>query len=133
MVASRSGSDDKEVEYLDVLLRVTAEGLKTTVFHKVDFFSFPVVLLTFPDSLIPYHLGSQIFVGQVLRYMRICSHVDDCIGKICKTATQLIDRGYRRHDLQVNIERMLLKHPILLAKFGFLYPRQLLSSCICFS
>ena len=40
-----------------------------------------VILLTFPDSLIPYKMGLNFFAGQVVRYDRICSHFKDFIDK----------------------------------------------------
>ena len=94
LIADRNGSLDKNVVYLDVRLEINKEGLKTTVYHKVDDFDFPVVLLTFPTSCIPYNMGLYIFAGQVLRYCRICSHLNDLIHKTNKTLNILSDRGY---------------------------------------
>ena len=77
--ASRSGKDNKNVEYLDIKIQITNTSTVTSVFHKVDNFSFPVTLLTFPQNTMPYKTGIKVFAGQVLRYARICSLKDDFI------------------------------------------------------
>ena len=53
LIAERNGSNDKSTEYLDVKIDIVLDRVHTSVYHKVDNFPFPVVLLTFPDSLIP--------------------------------------------------------------------------------
>ena len=118
LIAERSGSDDKAVEYLDMNLKINNSGLHTSVFHKVDNFKFPVILLTFPNSLIPYNMGLNVFAGQVIRYARICSNFDDFIVKTSNTVSLLISRGYSRHKLQHYMEKSLHKNGHLLHKFG---------------
>ena len=81
LIAEGSGSNDQTVDYLDVRVSVSFEGIRTSVFRKVDDFNFPVVLLTFPNSLILLEMGGRVFAGQVLRYDRICSRVEDFIEK----------------------------------------------------
>ena len=57
LVADRSGVYHKSVDYLDVKLEVCQDGLHSSVYHKVDAFSFDVVLFTFPESLLPCRLA----------------------------------------------------------------------------
>ena len=92
LIAERSGSNDKYVDYLDVKVEVDAV-LLTCVFHKVDNFNFPVILLTFPESLIPSYLGYCVFAGQVLRYLRICSHLDDFWTRLSELCVYLQIEG----------------------------------------
>ena len=129
---NRNGVDNKLVEYLDVSVSVTPSGISTSVFHKVDSFPFPVILLTFPDSLIPYRMGVNVFAGQVIRYMRICSNINDLIKKVNKTVNSLSSRGYRTVDLQVSMENLVNRYPLLLAKFGLFRSRQLTNLCDSF-
>ena len=77
--ANRSGADNKNVEYLDINIQITNSDTVTSVFHKVDNFSFPVTLLTFPQNTMPYKTGIRVFAGQVLRYARICSIKEDFV------------------------------------------------------
>ena len=126
LIAERSGSNDKNVDYLDVKIDI-GTVLRTSVFHKVDHFNFPVILLTFPESLIPSYLGYCVFAGQVLRYLRICSHLDDFLEKTKRTMQLLTDRKYDPAHLKYQMEKMLSKNSALLHKFDMFSARQISS------
>ena len=127
LIAERNGDDDKNADYLDVKINI-GKVLHTSVFHKVDNFSFPVILLTFPESLIPTHLGYHVFAGQVLRYLRICSHLEDFIIKTKRTRDLLINRGYNPAYLKFQMEKILTKNSSLLHKFNLFSARQISAS-----
>ena len=50
LITNSSGNDCTVTTYLVVLVRVGQNVFSTRVYHKVDDFSFPVVLHTFPGS-----------------------------------------------------------------------------------
>ena len=50
LVAERIGENDKLVEYLDALLKITEQGSQTSAYQKVDNLNFLVILFTFPNS-----------------------------------------------------------------------------------
>ena len=127
-MADRNGDNDKVAVYLDVKLH-NSEEMRTTLYHKVEYFDFPVVLLTFPDSAIPYDMGINVFAGQVLRYCRICSHLPDLISRINKTLWMMSSRGYCKIKMKMCTEKILSKHSDVLVKFGFFSARQLTSKC----
>ena len=127
LIAERNGTNDKLVDYLDVKVSIIDQQLNTSVFHKVDDFKFPVILLTFPNSMIPYRMGLNVYAGQVIRYMRICSNIDDFIDKTNRTTSLLISRGYLKEDLQYYLEKFLSKNSSLLNKFGLFSARQVSS------
>ena len=127
--ASRSGYDNKQVDYLDVKLKIGEHMIETSVYHKIDDFDFPVTLLTFPDNNMPYKLGIRVFAGQVIRYGRICSHIKDFINKTSKTLHILESRGYDKKLLRLETEKALHKHSSLLHKFGLFAARQLFDLC----
>ena len=95
MIAERNGNNNTSVEYLDVKLNICNDGLHTSVFHKVEQSSFNVISFTFPESLLPYCMGANVFAGQVLRYLRIhvCSHLDYAVIKIKSTYQVFVNRG----------------------------------------
>ena len=129
LIAERNGNNDKCVSYLDVNINVFHDGVHSSVYHKVDDFPFNVVLFTFPESLLPSFMGSTIFAGQVLRYMRICSHLSYVVHKVKITCQLFISRGYLLYDLRRNMEKLLQKNFSLLLKFGLFSSRQLSVHC----
>ena len=68
LIANRSGNDCTVAAYLDVLVRVGKNGFSTSVYHKVDDFSFPVVLYIFPGGNVPIKMGYNVFSSQLLRF-----------------------------------------------------------------
>lgn len=110
-------------------LDLCADGLHTSVFHKVEHFAFDVILFTFPESLLPCYMGASIFAGQVLRYLRICSHLQYAVVKIKGTHQVFVNRGYKACKLVKCMERLLRKHIFILFKFGLHSPRQLSVLC----
>ena len=81
LIANRSGNDCAVVPYLDVLVRVGQNGFRTSVYHKVDDISFPVVLYTFPGSNEPIKIGYNVFSSQILRFTIIFSVKDDFVER----------------------------------------------------
>ena len=67
LIAKRSGNDCSVDVYLDVLVRDGQNGFSTSVYHKVDDFSFPVILDTFPGDNVPFKMGDNVFSSEYLR------------------------------------------------------------------
>ena len=79
LIVNRSGTDCTVAASLDVLVKVGQNGFSTSVYHKVDYFSFPVVLYTFLGSNVPIKMGYNVFSSQLLSFARICSVKDDFV------------------------------------------------------
>ena len=129
LIAERNGNNNTSVDYLDVKLEVCHDGLHTSVFHKVEQFSFNVILFTFPESLLPRKLGANVFAGQVLRYLRICSHLHYAIVKVKSTYQVFVSRGYYTCELVRCMERLLQRHIFVLFKFGLHSAKQFSVLC----
>ena len=70
LIANMRGNDCTVAAYLDVLVRVEQNGFSTSVYHKVDYFSFPVVLYILPGNNVPIKMGYNVFSSQILRFAR---------------------------------------------------------------
>ena len=81
LIVNRIGDDCTVAAYLDVLVRVGQNGFSSSVYHKVDDFSFPVVLYTFQGSNAPIKMGYNVFSSQLVRFARICSVKDDFVER----------------------------------------------------
>ena len=114
----RAGDNNKQINYLDLNINITNEGLAISVYNKTDDFNFHVVSLTFPHSNIPLEVGYNVFFSQVLRYGNVCTSLDIFNSHLHKIYTILIDRGYDRLILIKNIRRCLRKYNTVFRKFG---------------
>ena len=130
LVAERHGDNDKSVEYLDVKINIVFDKVQTSVYHKVDDFPFPVVLLTFPDSLIPRKMGLHVFASQIIRFLRICSQFQCVLERTRKIVNILVSRGYFVKDLRRCATNILRKHVHLLLKFGVSSCKEFFERCL---
>ena len=126
----RSGDDNKEVQYLDIKVNINTNELKTTVYNKVDDFTFPVVTFTYPSSNIPIHVGYNVFYSQVLRYSRICSTKESFISKTKHTFQILKTRGYEERILVKYFKKVFDRDQFILYKYGYSYNQQAVDEII---
>ena len=116
----RAGSNNKIINYLDLNVNISTEGLEISVYNKTDDFNFHVVSLTFPHSNIPTEVGYNVFSSQVLRYGNVCTRLDIFTSHLHKIFKILVDRGYIRDRLIKGIKRCLRKYNNVFRKFGIL-------------
>ena len=118
LILERSGDNDKDISYLDVRIIIENNKITTSVYNKVDFFNFPVVNFTFPESNIPIHLGYDVFYGQILRYSTIFSDLNNFMIKSTLLFRLLEGRGYRSDILRKKFKTVFDKNQFTLFKFG---------------
>lgn len=118
LVAEKSNRDNNNLEYLDVKLVILNNEVKTSVFSKIDSFNFDVTVLTFLEDCVPDSLGYSVFGGQVLRFGRISSNIDDFLERVIMVLNILVERGYSVSRLIRKFERTLNLNSGILHKFG---------------
>ena len=62
----RSGSNNKNVNYLDLNIEITPDGLLVSVYNKTYDFNFHVVSLTFSHGNIPMEIGYSVFFSSLI-------------------------------------------------------------------
>ena len=63
----------KSASYFDLHLKIDNEcQLKTKLYDKRDDFSFPIVNFSFLCSNIPVSLAYEVYISQLIRYIRAC-------------------------------------------------------------
>ena len=128
MAIERNGTDDIDINYLDVKLKLSAGQVETSVFHKVEQFDFEVTTLFFAENCAPMRLGYNMFGGQIIRYGRICSTVEGFVQKTKKTVQLLISGGYYQNILKKQFIKTLHKHKPILNKYNIFTAEQLTCS-----
>ena len=123
----RAGSNNKNVNYLDLNIDITPDGLSVSVYNKTDDFNFHVVSLTFPHSNIPMEIGYNVFFSQLLRYGNICTNLDSFTFHLNKMFKILLDRGYQYNRLVKNIKRCMRKYILVFRKFGIMDDETIIS------
>lgn len=129
----RSGSDNKNVNYLDLNICITEDSLEIKVYNKTDDFNFGIVSLTFPHSNIPEEVGYNVFYSQILRYGTICSNYDDFKKQVIKIFNMLRKRGYKKDKMIQHVKRCLKKYPLIFMKYNIVDYDTLISDLCQFS
>ena len=96
-------------------------------------YSFNVVTLPFLDSNIAEELCYSVFFSQVLRFLRICSTVEDFVERTKELSTKLMQRNYRKKKLATKLNRVLFRYNSEWSKFVSRYLPHEITILILFS
>ena len=85
---------------MDLHLSISNGFVSSKIYDKRDDFDFDIVNFPFLDGDIPRRPSYGVYISQLKRFARVCSHVDyfNTRNK-CLTAKRL-KQGYRYHKLR---------------------------------
>ena len=84
---------------MDLHLFISNGFVSSKMYDKRDDFYFNIVNFPFLDGDVPRRPSYGVYVSQLIRFARVCSHVEDFNAcKKCLTA-KLLKQGYRYHKL----------------------------------
>ena len=118
LLMERSGTNDKQVNYLDLTIQLDNAGSFTTnVYSKQNDFNFDIIKFTHPSSNIPLVIGHNVFYGQILRYADLCSQKEFFVAAVKNLYSLLIERGYQKLALLKKFRRALGRNPSIWVKY----------------
>ena len=59
-----------------------------------------------------------MYISQLIRFARVCSHVEDFKARNKCVATKLLEQGYRYHKLRKAFSKFYRRHSELIPKFN---------------
>ena len=78
LTVEKANKLDHLADYLDLTFIIDSGGkLSTRLYDKRDDFDFHVVNFPFLSSNIPFGPSYGVYISQLIRYARCCSHYDD--------------------------------------------------------
>ena len=88
------------------------------IYDKRDDFTFYIVDFPFLDGDVPCRPSYGVYISQLIRFARVCSHVDDFnTCSKCLTA-KLLKQGYLYHKLRKAFSKFYRRHDELISKFN---------------
>ena len=88
-------SSDTKSPFLDLNFSITNGIASTKIYTNLDDFNFDKVNFPFLDGDVPRSPSYGVYISQLIRFVRVCSNVDD-LNKINKLLTsKLLKHGYR--------------------------------------
>ena len=115
---NKANTSDTEAPFLDLHLSISNGFVPSKIYDKRDDFDFDIVNFPFLDGDVPRRSSYGVYISQLIRFARVCSHVDyfNTHNK-CLTA-KLLKLGYRCHKLRKAFSKFYRRHYELISKFN---------------
>ena len=97
---NKANVSDTEASFLDLHLSISDGFVKTKIYDKRDDFDFDMVNFPFLDGDVPRSTSYGVYISQLIRFVRVFSHVDDCNNRNKVLTAKLLRQGYRYHKIR---------------------------------
>ena len=97
---NKANTSDTEVPFLDLHLSISNGFVSSKIYDKPDDFDFDIVNFPFSDGGVPRRPSYGVYISQLIRFARVCSHVDDFNTRNKCLTAKLLKQGYRYHKLR---------------------------------
>ena len=85
---------------------------------KRNDFDFDIVNFPFFDGDVPCRPSYGVYISQLLRFARVCSHVQDFIARNKCLIARHLKQGYRYHKLRKAFSKLYRRLYELISKFN---------------
>ena len=113
-------SNGTVTHFLGLSLKIENGFLSSSVYDKRDVFSFPVVNFPFLCGNIPNRSSYGVFIGELVRYARACTFIDDFKSKTKNTICKLLKQNFTIKMLKRSWYKFCKRHILLIQKYGSL-------------
>ena len=97
---NKANVPDAKASFLDLHLSISDGFVKTKIYDKRDDFDFDIVNFPFLDGDVPRSASCDVYISQLIRFARVCSHVDDFNTHNNVLTAKLLRQGYRYHKIR---------------------------------
>ena len=105
------------ISYVDFILDNFGGKLSTRLYDKRDDFDFHIVNFPFLSSNIPSGPSYGVYISQLIRYARCCSHYEDFRYHHKCLVDQLLSQGYRALRLKTSCKKFYGRCQDLIDKY----------------
>ena len=87
---------------MDLHLSISNGFVSSKIYNKRDDFDFDMFNFPFLDGDVPRRPSYGVYISQLIRFARVCSHVEDfnTRNKCLTVTTKLLKQDYRYHKLR---------------------------------
>ena len=110
---NKASTSDTEAPFLDLHLSISNGFVSSKIYDKRDDFDFDIVNFPFLDGDVPRRPSYGVYISQLIRFARVCSHIDDFNTRNKCLTAKLLKQGYRYHELR----KLYRRHYELISKF----------------
>ena len=107
----------KPFRYKSEFGNISGGKLSTRLYDKRDDFDFHIVHFPFLSSNIPSGPSYGVYISQLVRYARCCSHYDDFRYRHKCLVDRLLSQGYRALRLEKSFKKFYGRYQDLIEKY----------------
>ena len=109
----------KSAAYLDLYLEIDHKGtLCTRLYDKRDDFNFPIINFPVLSSNIPASPAYGVYVSQLIRYARACTHYQEFLVRGKRLTDKLLKQEYCKPRLMTTFKKFYGRHRDLVDRYG---------------
>ena len=118
LTVEKANKSDHLADYLDLTFIIDSGGkLSTRLYDKRDDFDFHIVNFPFLSSNIPSGPSYGVYISQLIRYARCCSHYDDFRYRHKCLVDRLLSQGYKALRLEKSFKKFYGRYQDLIEKY----------------
>ena len=103
---------------MDLHLSISNSFVSSKMYYKRDDFDFNIVNFPILDGDVPRRPSYGVYISVLIRFSRVCSHVDDFNTRNKCLTAKLLKPGYRYHMLRKAFSKFYRRHYELISKFN---------------
>ena len=115
---NKANTSDTEAPFLDLYLSISNGFVSSKIYDKRDDFDFDIVNFPFLNGDAPRRPSYGVYISQLIRFARVCSHVDDFNTRNKYLTAKLLKQGYRYHKLRKAFSKFYRQHYELISKLN---------------
>ena len=77
LLSNKANASDTEAPFLALHLSISNGFVSSKIYDKQDHFDFDIVNFPFLDGDVPRHPSYGVYISQLIRFAKVCSHVED--------------------------------------------------------
>ena len=97
---NKANTSDTKAPFLDLHLSISNSFVSSKIYDKRDDFDFDIVNFPFLDGDVPRRPSYGVYISQLIRFARVCSHADDFNTRNKCLTAKLLKQGYRYQKLR---------------------------------
>ena len=118
LTVEKANKSDHLADYLDLTFIIDSGGeLSTRLYDKCNDFDFHIVNFPFLSSNIPSGPSYGVYISQLIRYARCCSHYEDFRYHHKCLVDRLLSQGYRALSLEKSFKKFFGRYQDLIEKY----------------
>ena len=115
---NKANTSDTEAPFLNLHPSISNGFVSSKIYDKLDDFDFDIVNLPFLDGDVPCRPSYGVYISQLIRFARVCSHFDDLNTRNKCLTADFLKKGYRYHKSKKAFSKFYRRHYEFISKFN---------------